>query len=69
MDYLSNDIKQLRIDAGLTQNDLAQALGIPQSQISRYEENPDAISFGLLKKWQERFMCLILIWFFPKMLN
>ena len=53
MDYLSNDIKQLRIDAGLTQNDLAQALDIPQSQVSRYEENPDAISFGLLKKWQE----------------
>ena len=46
------DLKKLRTDAGLSQIELAQLLDIQQSQISRYEDNPDSISRGLERKWR-----------------
>lgn len=46
------DLKKLRTNAGLSQIELARLLDIQQSQVSRYEDDPDSISRGLEKKWR-----------------
>lgn len=43
-------IAEARKKAGLTQQQLGQKLGIPQSQVSRIERNPDRTSVRTLKK-------------------
>ncbi|RMD82255.1 MAG: helix-turn-helix domain-containing protein, partial [Candidatus Dadabacteria bacterium] len=51
------DLRKLRELRGLTQADLAkhvrsrQGRPLGQSQVSRYEENPDSIPLGLLLQW------------------
>jgi transcriptional regulator with XRE-family HTH domain len=47
----SIDLKQRRVDIGRTQADVAAALGLTQSQVSRHEEEPDNIPTGLMLKW------------------
>ncbi len=48
------DIRKWREEAGVSQATLAQHLGVNQSQISRFEEDPEAIPFGILKRWLAR---------------
>lgn len=47
------DLKSLRQNAKFTisQAELAQRLGISQTQVSRYEEAPDNVPFSLMIKW------------------
>lgn len=52
LDKLRN-LKGLREEAGLSQAELANQLGIQQAQVSRYESNPESISFNLAIKWIE----------------
>lgn len=44
-------LKRARKDAGLSQSDLAQNLDISQTQVSRYEKDPEAIPAGLMLRW------------------
>lgn len=47
------DLKKLREKAGLSQRDLADRIGIDQSQVSRYEADPSLISGPLLFRWMD----------------
>lgn len=47
------DLGMLRKRAGLTQAQLAEALNLSQSQISRYESNPEEASVGLARAWTQ----------------
>lgn len=50
---LGENIKTARKAAGLTQKDLAEALGVYQKDISRWENNeltPNALTFGSICK-------------------
>ena len=46
----SERIAQARRAAGLTQKQLGERLGVPQSQICRVERNPDHTSVRMLKR-------------------
>ncbi len=50
---MSIDLKRLRESAkfSISQAELAQRLGISQTQVSRYEEAPDNVPFPLMLKW------------------
>lgn len=54
--YRENNYKSVgmlvfrRKQAGLTQAELGKRLGVPQSQISRIEKDPDRTSLGMLKR-------------------
>lgn len=45
------DLKKLREQAELTQADLARRLGIAQSQVQRYETNPDNVPLRMVQEW------------------
>lgn len=45
------NLKKLREIANLSQEQLGQVIGLSQTQISRYEAEPDNVPFGILKKW------------------
>lgn len=45
------DLKKLRENTSLTQKDLADILGIDQSQISRYEADPSSVGAELYFRW------------------
>lgn len=47
----SVDLLNLRKQAGLTQEQVADALNISQSQVSRYESAPDETPFKIIKEW------------------
>lgn len=52
----TNDELQLgkmRVNAKISQTEMAMHLGVTQSQISRYELDPDNVPFGIVKKWKE----------------
>ncbi len=49
-DIISDGIDAARRHSGLTQTELADAVGLSQPQISRLERNPDSASLGLLKR-------------------
>lgn len=46
-----NILKQARQESGLSQKELAENLEISQTQVSRYEKDPEAIPAGLFTKW------------------
>lgn len=46
----ANEIADARKSKGLSQSQLGKMLGLPQSQISRVERNPDASSLRLIKR-------------------
>lgn len=48
---IDEDLIKQRAAAGLSQAELASALGLSQSQISRYEAEQDNIPLGLLRRW------------------
>jgi len=50
MDYVSGKIKTLRLEAGLTQEELAKKSGLPQSHISRLEKAKHSPSRSTLEK-------------------
>ena len=45
------DLKKLRQDANLTQTDLATRLGVTQSQVQRYEQEPDNVPLRIVREW------------------
>lgn len=45
------DLKKQRENAGLTQAELARRLGIAQSQVQRYENNPDNVPLRMAQEW------------------
>jgi DNA-binding XRE family transcriptional regulator len=47
------DLAALRKSAGLTQSQVAEALSLSQSQVSRYENDPSEASIKLVKAWTE----------------
>jgi DNA-binding XRE family transcriptional regulator len=50
LDLAADRLAKARKAAGLTQKQLADKLGIPQSQISRIERNPDRTTVRTLKR-------------------
>jgi DNA-binding XRE family transcriptional regulator len=50
IDYVSKRIKELRVVAGLTQTELAERAGLPQSHISRLESGKHSPSRVTLEK-------------------
>lgn len=48
------NLAALRKAAGVSQEEMAQHLGVSQSQISRYEQNPDDLPVRMVKKWASR---------------
>jgi transcriptional regulator with XRE-family HTH domain len=56
MDMNGSDIlKQARKESGMSQKQLAKNLDISQTQVSRYEKNPESIPAGLFSKWTGMF--------------
>jgi transcriptional regulator with XRE-family HTH domain len=47
------NLEQLRLDAKITQADMAMRLGVSQSQVSRYEQDPDEVTLKIVRKWIE----------------
>jgi len=47
----SNILKQARQESGLSQKELAENLEVSQTQVSRYEKDPEAIPAGLFTRW------------------
>ena len=52
LDNLLN-LKEMRAFAAVSQAEMAKALDVSQSQISRYEEDPEDVPMKILKKWAE----------------
>jgi len=50
IEFATESVVKARKAAGLTQAQLAKKLGMPQSQISRIERNPDRTTVRTLKK-------------------
>lgn len=48
-------LKEARKDSGMSQKELANNLEISQTQVSRYEKNPDSIPAGLFSRWTGMF--------------
>lgn len=46
-------LEKKRTDARITQADMASHLGISQSQVSRYEKDPENVPAGMLRKWNQ----------------
>jgi transcriptional regulator with XRE-family HTH domain len=49
----NNELLSLRLGAKLTQEDLATQIGISQSQVSRYEQEPDSATMAIHKAWRQ----------------
>lgn len=41
--HLANECRLVRMQQGLTQNDLAQRVGIKQNTVSRFETSPNSV--------------------------
>jgi transcriptional regulator with XRE-family HTH domain len=50
-----NVLKKARKESGMSQSQLAKNLDISQTQVSRYEKNPDSIPAGLFSRWTSMF--------------
>jgi len=48
-------LKEVRKESGMSQKELAKNLDISQTQVSRYEKNPDSIPAGLFSRWTGMF--------------
>lgn len=48
-----DNLKEMRAFANISQKEMATALNVSQSQVSRYEENPDDVPMKIVKKWAE----------------
>lgn len=51
----SDILKQARKESGMSQKQLAKNLEISQTQVSRYEKNPESIPAGLFSRWAGMF--------------
>lgn len=49
--FQTYDIAKMRADAKISQEEMATHLGISQSQVSRYEQDPDNTPLGVVKAW------------------
>lgn len=47
------NLKEARLRANISQKEMAALLNVSQSQVSRYEENPDDISMKIMRQWLE----------------
>ncbi len=45
------DLEALRKAAKVSQEEMARRLNVSQSQVSRYEQNPDDVPYSVIKKW------------------
>ncbi|WP_443479045.1 dynamin family protein (plasmid) [Novosphingobium aerophilum] len=45
------DLAKMRVDAKISQGEMAARLGVSQSQVSRYEQDPDNTPLGVVKNW------------------
>ncbi len=54
-DLNSKLLKQAREESDLSQKELAENLKISQTQVSRYEKDPDSIPAGVLSRWLDMF--------------
>ena len=45
------DLLHMRKQAGLTQEQVADALKLSQSQVSRYEADPDDVPVKIVRAW------------------
>lgn len=45
------DLEQMRKLAKISQEDMAKNLDLSQSQVSRYEKDPENVPLGIVKKW------------------
>lgn len=45
------ELERRRREAGISQTDMANFLGVSQSQVSRYEQDPENVPAGVLRKW------------------
>lgn len=46
-------LEKNRNDAKITQAEMATFLGVSQSQVSRYEQDPENVPAGMLRKWNQ----------------
>lgn len=51
MDIFKSNLEGMREAAGISQNDMANHLGVSQSQVSRYEKDPDEVSLKIYRAW------------------
>lgn len=51
--FEKDDLAKMRADAKISQEDMAAHLGISQSQVSRYEQDPDNTPLGIARAWKE----------------
>ncbi len=49
--FQTTDLAKMRADAKISQEEMATHLGISQSQVSRYEQDPDNTPLGVAKAW------------------
>ncbi len=49
--FQTYDLAKMRADAKISQEEMATYLGISQSQVSRYEQDPDNTPLGVVKAW------------------
>ncbi len=45
------DLAKLREKAKISQSDMAERLGLSQSQVSRYEQDPEEVPYRVIRKW------------------
>ena len=45
------DLARLRQKARISQSDMAERLGLSQSQVSRYEQDPEEVPYRVIRKW------------------
>lgn len=50
-DFSNIDLREMREKAGLTQAQVAAFLGCSQSQVSRYEDDPDDVPMKIIRGW------------------
>lgn len=62
--YVAEKIKEARLDAGYTQDFLAQLLGLATMQVHKYETGQDRITSGRLHSIAAM-TCKPVAWFFP----
>ena len=51
--FESDNLAKMRADAKISQEEMAAHLGVSQSQVSRYEQDPDNTPLGIARAWKK----------------